>query len=69
MYEGLLKTIKSLEFILDLALLCDTLKELSELSLDLQSRDIRLTEANTTIQIFTLRHKTWVNITDNCDKL
>jgi hypothetical protein len=34
-YEGLLKKITSVEFVLDLGLMCDALQELSELSLDL----------------------------------
>jgi hypothetical protein len=35
MYEELLKEITTVEFILDLGLMCDALQELSELSLEL----------------------------------
>jgi hypothetical protein len=35
MYEGLLKKITTVEFVLDLGLMCDALQELSELSLEL----------------------------------
>lgn len=40
MYEGLQRKITSTEFVLDLGLMCDALQELSELSLDLQERNI-----------------------------
>jgi hypothetical protein len=40
MYEGLLKKITTVEFVLDLGLMCDALQELSELSLELQKRNI-----------------------------
>jgi hypothetical protein len=36
MYEGLLKKITTVEFVLDLGLTCDALQELSELILELQ---------------------------------
>ncbi|KAJ8869950.1 hypothetical protein PR048_028961 [Dryococelus australis] len=42
MYEGLLRKMSSTEFILDLELMCDSLQELSEVSLDLQERNIDL---------------------------
>uniref|UniRef100_A0A8C8RJZ3 HAT C-terminal dimerisation domain-containing protein n=1 Tax=Pelusios castaneus TaxID=367368 RepID=A0A8C8RJZ3_9SAUR len=45
-YEGLKKKITSTEFILDLGLMCDALQELSELSLDLQERNMDLYKAN-----------------------
>ena len=58
-FSGLLKKITSTAFVLDLALLCDALQELSELSLDLQNRDISLMSANqkieNVVQIFDLR--------------
>jgi hypothetical protein len=34
-YEGLLKKITTVEFVLDVGLMCDALQELSELSLEL----------------------------------
>lgn len=45
-YEGLKKKITSTEFIMDLGLMCDALQELSELSLDLQERNMDLYKAN-----------------------
>ena len=45
-YEGLKKKITSTEFIIDLGLMCDALHELSELSLDLQDRNIDLYKTN-----------------------
>lgn len=56
LYEGLLRKITSFEFVLDLGLMCDALQELSELSLDLQERNIDLYKADrkikNTIQLF-----------------
>lgn len=56
LYEGLLRKITSCEFVLDLGLMCDALQELSELSLDLQERNIDLYKANrnikNTVQLF-----------------
>jgi len=49
-YEGLKKKITSTEFIMDLGLMCDALQELSELSLDLQERNIDLYKANQKIK-------------------
>jgi hypothetical protein len=49
-YQGLLKKITSVEFVLDLGLMCDALQELSELSLDLQHRDIDLYKADKKIK-------------------
>ena len=45
-YEGLKKKITSTEFMMDLGLMCDALHELSELSLDLQERNMDLYKAN-----------------------
>ncbi|KAJ8878122.1 hypothetical protein PR048_022589 [Dryococelus australis] len=42
MYEGLLRKISSTEFILDLGLMCESLQELSEVSIDLQERNMDL---------------------------
>ena len=50
MYEGLQRKITSTEFVLDLALICDALQELSELSLELQDRSIDLYAANQKIK-------------------
>jgi hypothetical protein len=50
MYDGLLKKITSVEFVLDLGLMCDALQELSELSLELQKRNINLYSANNKIK-------------------
>ena len=56
MYEGLQRKITSTEFVLDLGLMCDALQELSELSLDLQERNIDIYRADqkikAVIQIF-----------------
>ena len=49
-YDGLKKKITSTEFLLDLGLMCDALQELSELSLDLQERDMDLYKANQKIR-------------------
>jgi hypothetical protein len=49
-YEGLLKKITTVEFVLDLGLMCDALRELSELSLELQKRNINLYSANNKIK-------------------
>jgi hypothetical protein len=61
-YEGLLRKITSVEFILDLGLMCDALQELSELSLDLQERNIGLNKAHDKtvclVNVFELRRKT-----------
>ena len=46
MYEGLLRKITNIDFILDLALMCDVLQELAELSTELQARDITLYTAH-----------------------
>ena len=55
-YEGLKKKITSTEFIMDLGLMCDALQELSELSLDLQERNMDLYKAKKTttalVQVF-----------------
>jgi hypothetical protein len=42
LYEGLLRKITNIDFVLDLALMCDVLQELAELSTELQARDITL---------------------------
>jgi hypothetical protein len=49
-YEGLHRKITSVEFILDLGLMCDALQELSELSSDLQERNIDLHKAHRKIE-------------------
>jgi hypothetical protein len=49
-YEGLLKKITTVEFVLDLGLMCDALQELSLLSLELQKRNINLYSANNKIK-------------------
>jgi len=49
-YEGLQRKITSTEFVLDLRLMCDALQELSELSLDLQERDMNLYRADQKIK-------------------
>jgi hypothetical protein len=49
-YEGLLKKITTVEFVLDPGLMCDSLQELSELSLELQKRNINLYSANSKIK-------------------
>jgi len=50
MYQGLQCKITSTEFVLDLALMCDALQELSELSLELQDRSVDLQSANQKIK-------------------
>jgi len=51
MYEGLQrKKITSTDFVLDLALMCDALQELSELSLELQDRNVDLYAAKQKIK-------------------
>ncbi|XP_030046369.1 E3 SUMO-protein ligase KIAA1586-like [Microcaecilia unicolor] len=50
MYDGLQRKITSVEFVLDLGLMCDALQELSELSLDLQERNMDLYRANNKIK-------------------
>lgn len=49
MYGGLLKKITNVNFVLDLALMCDVLQELSELSVELQARDITIYSAHKSI--------------------
>ncbi|XP_054834515.1 E3 SUMO-protein ligase KIAA1586-like isoform X2 [Eublepharis macularius] len=49
-YEGLHRKITSVEFVLDLGLICDALQELSKLSLDLQGRNIDLYKAHCKIE-------------------
>jgi hypothetical protein len=49
MYEGLLKKITTVEFVLDLELMCETLQELSELSMKLQKHNIYLYSAKNKI--------------------
>jgi hypothetical protein len=44
--EGLLQKITNIDFILDLALMCDVLQELAELSTELHARDITLYSAH-----------------------
>jgi ribosomal protein S1 len=48
-YEGLITKITSVGFILDLGLMCDGLQELSELSFDLQERNLDLNKAHNKI--------------------
>ena len=50
-YDGLKRKITSTEFLLDLGLMCDALQELSELSLDLQDRNMDLFKANKKIKM------------------
>jgi hypothetical protein len=68
-YEGLLRKITSVEFILDLGLMCDALQELSELSLHLQERNIGLNKAHDKIvclvNVFESRRKTPVTFYKN----
>jgi hypothetical protein len=52
-YEGLLKKITTVEFVLDSGLMCGALQELSELSLELQKRNINLYSANNKIKRLT----------------
>ena len=49
--DGLKRKITSTEFLLDLGLMCDALQELSELSLDLQDRNMDLYNANKKIKM------------------
>jgi len=49
-YIGLLKTLASPEFVNDLAIMCDVLQELSNLSIELQSRTITLMQAEQSIK-------------------
>ena len=60
-YEGLKKKIASTEFVMDLGLMCDALQELSELSLDLQQRNMNLYKANqkikSLVQVFVERRE------------
>ncbi|XP_028410502.1 E3 SUMO-protein ligase KIAA1586-like [Dendronephthya gigantea] len=63
MYEGLNKRIQSEEFLLDLALMCDVLFELSELSEAMQHRSMNIVKADRCIKrsmrsIETLKRKT-----------
>lgn len=50
-YEGLLRKLTSSAFVLDLALMCDSLQELSEVSEELQHRDVDLFRANKKLKI------------------
>jgi hypothetical protein len=50
MYEGLLKEITTVEFVLDLELMSETLQELSELSMKLQKHNIYLYSAKNKIK-------------------
>ena len=50
-YDGLKIKITSTEFLLDLGLMWDALQELSELSLDLQDRNMDLFKANKKIKM------------------
>ena len=50
-YDGMKRKITSTEFLLDLGLMCDTIQELSELSLDLQDRNMDLYKANKKIKM------------------
>ncbi|KAJ4442673.1 hypothetical protein ANN_04262 [Periplaneta americana] len=50
MYEKLLMYVIKVDFILDLALMCDALQESSKLSLELQSRDVTLYSAHRKIK-------------------
>ncbi|XP_065675613.1 E3 SUMO-protein ligase KIAA1586-like [Hydra vulgaris] len=56
-YAGLKKKITSTEFLMDLGLMCDALQELSELSLDLQERNIDLYKANQKIKALVQHRK------------
>lgn len=49
-YNGLSKRLSSIEFILDLALMCDILFELSQLSLELQKHEMTLIQADLIIK-------------------
>lgn len=49
-YIGLLKKLASPEFVNDLAIMCDVLQELSNLSIELQSRTITLMQAEQSIK-------------------
>ena len=67
MYEGLNKRIQSPEFLLDLALMCDVLFELSELSETLQHRSMNIVKADRCIKrsmrsIESLKRKTGTNM-------
>jgi hypothetical protein len=50
MYQGLQRKITSTEFILELGLMCDALQELSELSLELQDRNINPYQADVKVR-------------------
>lgn len=50
-YEGLLRKLTSTCFVLDLALMCDALQDLSEISEELQHQDVDLFRANKKLQI------------------
>ena len=50
-YDGLKRKSTFTEFLLDLGLMCDALQELSELSLDLQDRNMDLYKANKKIKM------------------
>jgi len=49
-YSGLSKRLGSIQFLLDLALMCDVLFEISQLSLDLQKQDMSLLQADVLIR-------------------
>ena len=49
-YSGLSKRLSSLEFVLDLALMCDILFELSQLSLELQKHEMTLIQSDILIK-------------------
>jgi hypothetical protein len=50
MYQCLQRTIVWTEFVLDLGIICDALQELSELSLELQDRNINLYQADVKVR-------------------
>lgn len=54
-YSGLSKRLGSIQFLLDLALMCDVLFEISQLSLDLQKQDMSLLQADVLIRRRTIR--------------
>jgi hypothetical protein len=68
MYEGLLKKITTVEFVLDLGLMCDALQELSELSLELQKHNIICTVPTIRLNILLKYLKRDEYILDNITK-
>lgn len=50
-YDGLMRKLTTTSFVLDLSLMCDALQELSEISEELQHRDVDLFQANKHLQI------------------